>query len=130
MSLMNHHHCQHKRMLRKEVKSRLISVLVIDVVWPLKRPKSTHSFGLKFVWQHWHPFYCWFGIQYQTIWCPSNTFCKLEATLWFFSLFSFVIVVFQEWTSCMGIHLSCNPNVSCHFEILQWHPKSWCERDL
>ena len=90
MSLMSLYHCQDKRMWRKEVKSRLISVLGIDVFWPLKRPKSTHSFGLKFVWQHWHPFYCWFGIQYQTIWCPSNILCKLEATLWFFfSIFNY-----------------------------------------
>jgi len=39
MRLMNHHHYQHMKMWRKEVKSRQFLVLEIGVVWPLKKPK-------------------------------------------------------------------------------------------
>ena len=43
MRLMNHYHCQHKRMWRKEFKSRQSSVFGIGVVWPLRKPNFTPS---------------------------------------------------------------------------------------
>ena len=142
MRRMNHHHCQHIRMWRKEVRSRQIWVLEIGVVWPLKKPKYIPSTWQKYLWLHLHPWSCCCGTQSRTTWCPSNILGKVEVYyiifflhsklqlvfLPYFSLYS--ILSFQQWTSCMGIHLSYNPIDSCHFEIHQWHYKDWSESDL
>ena len=74
MRLMNHHHCHHKRMWRKEVKSRQILVLETG----LKKSKYTPSTWYKYLWLHCHAWSCCSGTPYQTIWCPSNILGKVE----------------------------------------------------